>query len=110
MINKSNPDLYIRVLPEKSSLPYCKKQSNYVYQDTHFQKYHNVILNEWQWCDITVSVSWNGLEVEVYESGQSFINRYDFLESDVYQQLLDQALIILNDKVNKLIEAYSKLK
>jgi hypothetical protein len=67
--------------------------------------------NEWAWCTIKVTASWNERTCSTYLGCCSYDSKEDFLKDNYYTDLVDEAIDGLNkilqsdfDKLSELVE------
>ena len=67
--------------------------------------------NDWAWCQVTVTASWNGLEGHAYLGGCSYRSHEEFcLEGGYYLDLKAEALADLNSEIERLRTLITELE
>lgn len=62
--------------------------------------------NGWAWCAVKVSVSYGVLEGTDYVGGCSYQSRKDFEQSDLYHEMVDEALDDLAGQLETLVNEH----
>ena len=66
--------------------------------------------NEWAWCCIKVTAEWNGHNGVDYLGCCSYMSMFDFMKSEYYNSMKDQALQDLNNTLENIVNKSNEIK
>jgi hypothetical protein len=59
--------------------------------------------NEWAWCKVTIVASWKGLEGRDYLGCCNYNSKNDFMASNYYREMINNAIVELNVQCEKML-------
>lgn len=62
--------------------------------------------NEWAWCSVKVTVSYEGLSQDDYLGGCSYANKEEFMESGYMKDMVGDCIAQIRDKVINIIKPF----